>query len=172
MKKLLVLLALCTSGIYAAQAQKFAYVDTEYILEQIPEYTAAQKQIEQMSGQYQSTIEAEIQKVDQLFRTYQAEKGRLNDAQRQQREQEIISKEQAVKELQKSYFGQEGTVTKRTEALIQPIKDKVQRAIDVLALEGGYAVIFDIAAAPGFIYTNPVFDLSNRVLEKLGINNK
>jgi len=171
MKKLLVLLALCASGMYAAQAQKFAYVDTEYILEKMSEYTAAQRQIEQMSSQYQATIEAEIQKVDQLFRTYQTERGRLNEAQRQQREQEIISKEQAVKELQRSYFGQEGTVTRRTEALIQPIKDRVQRAIDALALEGGYAVIFDIAAAPGFIYTNPAFDLSGKILEKLGINN-
>jgi outer membrane protein len=169
MKRVLILMALWACGLTAVQAQKFAYVDTEYILEKIPEYTAAQKQIEQLSNQYQSTIETEIKKVDQLFRTYQTEKGRLNDAQRQLREQEIITREQTVKELQKTYFGQEGTVTKRTEALIQPIKDKVQRAIDALAREGGYAVIFDIAAAPGFIYTNPVYDLSNRVLEKLGI---
>jgi len=169
MKKVLILTALFTCGLTAVQAQKFAYVDTEYILEKIPEYTAAQRQIEQLSNQYQATIEAEIKKVDQLFRTYQTEKGRLNDAQRQQREQEIINKEQAVKDLQKSYFGQDGTVTKRTEALIKPIKDRVQRAIDALATEGGYAVIFDTAAAPGFIYTNPAFDLSNRVLEKLGI---
>ena len=171
MKKVLILLALCAFSLTVVQAQKFAYVDTEYILEKIPEYTAAQKQIEQLSNQYQSTIEAEIKKVDQLFRTYQAEKGRLNDLQRQQREQRIIDEEQRVKELQKTYFGQEGTVTKRTEALIQPIKDKVQRAIDALAKEGGYAIIFDIAAAPGFIYTNPTFNLSNQVLGRLGIRN-
>lgn len=170
MKKLLVFLAVIASGSYVAQAQKFAYVDTEYILEKMPEYTAAQKQIEQMSSQYQSLIEAEIQKVDQLFKTYQAEKGRLTDTQRKQREDEIINKEQAAKELQKSYFGQDGTVTKRTENIIQPIKDKVQRAIDVLAEQGGYAVIFDIAAAPGFIYTHPAYDLSGKVLEKLGLN--
>ncbi|MCL1973234.1 MAG: OmpH family outer membrane protein, partial [Bacteroidetes bacterium] len=104
------------------------------------------------------------------FKTYQAEKGRLTDTQRKQREDEIINKEQAAKELQKSYFGQDGTVTKRTENIIQPIKDKVQRAIDVLAEQGGYAVIFDIAAAPGFIYTHPAYDLSGKVLEKLGLN--
>ena len=169
MKRILIFLALLSCSVTALQAQKFAYVDTEYILEKMPEYTTAQNQIEQISNQYQSTIEVEIKKVDQLFRTYQSEKGRLNEIQRQQREQEIISKEQAVKDLQKSYFGQEGTVTKRTESLIQPIKDKVQRAIDALAREGGYALIFDIAAAPGFIYTNPTYDLSNKVLEKLGI---
>ena len=169
MKRMLIFTAVLACSFTFAQAQKFAYVDTEYILEKIPEYTAAQRQIEQLSNQYQSTIETEIKKVDQLFRTYQAEKGRLNDVQRQLREQEIINKEQAVKELQKTYFGQEGTVTKRTEALIQPIKDRVQRAINTLAQEGGYAIIFDIAAAPGFIYTNPVYNVSNQVLGKLGI---
>ena len=169
MKRTIILLTMCIFSLSALQAQKFAYVDTEYILEKMPEYTAAQKQIEQLSNQYQSTIEAEIKKVDQMFKNYQTEKGRLNDLLRQQREQEIINKEQAVKDLQKSYFGQEGTVTKRTETLIKPIKDKVQRAIDALAQEGGYAVIFDIAAAPGFIYTHPSYNLSNRVLEKLGI---
>ena len=166
-----ILLAVCTCAFTAVQAQKFAYVDTEYILEKMPEYKSAQNQIEQLSNQYQSTIDAEIKRVDQLFRTYQSEKGRLSDAQRQVREQEIISKEQAVKDLQKSYFGQDGTVTKRSESLITPIKDKVQRAIDALAQEGGYAIIFDIAAAPGFIYTHPSYDLSNRVLERLGIRN-
>ena len=170
MKKVFVLLMVIISGAYAVQAQKFAYVDTEYILEKMPEYTAAQKQIEQVSNQYQSLIEAEIQKVDQLFRNYQNEKNRLSDTQKRQREDEIINKEQAVKELQKSYFGQDGTVTKRTESLTQPIKDKVQRAIDALANEGGYAIIFDIAAAPGFIFTHPNYDLSGKILEKLGLN--
>jgi len=169
MKKMFIFTAVLACSLTVAQAQKFAFVDTEYILEKIPEYTAAQKQIEQLSSQYQSIVEAEIKKVDQLFRNYQAEKGRLNDVQRQQREQKIIEEEQRVKELQKTYFGQEGTVTKRTEALIQPIKDRVQRAIDALAKEGGYAVIFDIAAAPGFIYTNPIYNISNQVLGKLGI---
>ena len=169
MKKVFTLVTVLICGLTVAQAQKFAYVDTEYILEKMPEYTTAQRQIEQMSNQYQSTIETEAKKVDQLFRSYQAERGRLSDVQRQQREQDIINKEQAVKDLQKSFFGQEGTVTKRTEALMQPIKDRVQRAIDALAREGGYAVIFDVAASPGFIYTNPAYDLSNRVLERLGI---
>ena len=169
MKKMFILLAICACGLSVAQAQKFAYVDTEYILGKMPEYNSAQNQIEQLSSQYQSAIESEIQKVDQLFRTYQSEKGRLSDVQRQVREQEIINKEQSVKELQKSYFGQDGTVTKRSESLITPIKNKVQRAIDAIAQEGGYAIIFDIAAAPGFIYTNSSFDVSNRVLERLGI---
>jgi len=170
MKRVLVITALIACGLTTLQAQKFAYVDTEYILEKIPEYITAQKQIEQLSNQYQSLVEAEIKKVDQLFRSYQSEKGRLNEAQRQQREKEIIEKEQAVRELQKSYFGEEGSVTKRTEALIRPIKERVQYAIDVLAKEGGYAVIFDVAAAPGFIYLDAAFDLSGKVLEKLGLN--
>lgn len=169
MKRLVTLMAVLAFGLTTTYAQKFAYVDTEYILEKIPDYTAAQKQIEQLSTQYQSAIEAEAKKVDQLFKNYQAERGRLSEAQRQQREADIINKEQAVKDLQKSYFGQDGTVTKRSETLMQPIKDRVQRAIDAIAKEGGYAVIFDISAAPGFIFTNPVYDLSNRVLEKLGI---
>jgi len=149
--------------------QRDAYVDTEYILGKMSEYTSAQAQIEKLNDQYQAIIESEIKKVDQLFKTYQAEKNRLNDVQRQQREQDIINKEQAVKELQKTYFGQEGTVTKKSEDLMKPIKDKVQRAIDALAREGGYAVIFDTAAGPCMIYLNPTYDLSNRVLDRLGI---
>jgi len=160
---------LCLCFAVTAQAQRFAYVDTEYIMGEIPEYVAAQKQITQLQSQYQTAIEQEMLKVDRMFRNYQAEKGRLNDAQRQQREQEIVAAEQAAKELQKSYFDQGGTLSKRAEALMTPIQEKVQAAIDALAVEGDYAIIFDIANNPGVVYTQARYDLSGAVLRKLQI---
>ena len=165
----LITCVLCVCCALSAQAQKFAYVDTEYILGEIPEYVKAQEQINQLQSQYQTAIEQEMQKVDRMFRNYQAEKGRLNENQRQQREQEIITAEQTAKDLQKSYFGQEGTLSQRANALITPIREKVQTAIDAVAKEGNYAIIFDLAANPGIIYTQEQLNLSGAVLRKLQI---
>jgi len=168
MKKLITCV-LCVCCALSAQAQKFAYVDTEYILGEIPEYVAAQKQISQLQTQYQTAVEQEMQKVDRMFRNYQSEKARLNEAQRQQREQEIVNAEQNAKELQKSYFGQEGTLSQRAGTLINPIQEKVQAAIDAVAKEGDYAIIFDISTIPGVIYTQERYNLSGAVLRKLQI---
>jgi Outer membrane protein len=165
----LITCVLCLCCAVMAQAQRFAYVDTEYIMGEIPEYVEAQKQITQLQSQYQTAVEQEMQKVDRMFRNYQTEKSRLGDAQRQQREQEIINAEQAAKELQKSYFGQEGTLSRRADALIAPIREKVQLAIDSLAQEGDYAIIFDISAMPGVVFTQERYDLSGTVLRKLQI---
>ena len=165
----LITCVLCVCCVVSVQAQKFAYVDTEYILGEIPEYVEGQKQITQLQAQYQTAIEQEMQKVDRMFRNYQTEKSRLNDAQRQQREQEIINAEQAAKELQKSYFGQEGTLSQRAGALITPIREKIQAAIDALAQEGDYAIIFDISTNPSVVYTHERYNLSGAVLRKLQI---
>lgn len=116
----------------------------------------------------QTEIEAAYKKVDDLFKKYQSEKVLLSESMRQTREKDIIDKEKEVKDLQQKYFGQEGTMAKKTEELLKPIQDNVFNAIKTIATEGGYATIFDINSNAGIIYNNPKYDLSDKVVEKLG----
>ncbi len=151
-----------------AWAQKFAYVDTEYILKKIPSYKAAQEQLDKLSEQYQKEIEEKYAEVDKMFKDYQAEKVLLTEEMKKKREDDIIARERGVKELQMKYFGRDGLLFKKREELVKPIQDQVFNAIKEIAVEGGYAVIFDAAASPNMIYTNPRYDKSEEVLQRLG----
>lgn len=162
---LITLIVLASSA--AVQAQSFGYVNTEKILEKIPEYTVAQQQIDRLKKQYDAQIEAEMKVVENLYNKYQSEKASLDQNQRQSRENEIISKERAAKDLQKSYFGQDGTLAAKSKELLNPIKDKVQAVIEKIAGESGIILVFDIATAQGIIYNNPAYDLTSKVLQKL-----
>jgi outer membrane protein len=153
---------------FAMQAQKFGYIDSEYILKKIPAYNSAQEQLEKLSKQYQTEVEAKYKVVKELYDKYQAEKALLTDEMRQKRENEIITKEKEVKEFQSSHFSPEGTLAKKREELLKPVQDKVYNAIKEISTEGGYAIIFDIANNTGVIYNNPRYDLSDKVLEKMG----
>lgn len=168
MKKVVILSIMLISSA-CLWAQKFGYVDTEYILKKVPAYKSAQDQLDKLSAQYQKEVETKYKTVDDLFKKYQAEKVLLTEDMRQKRENEIVTKEKEVKELQKSYFSPEGTLAKKREELLKPVQDKVYTAIKDLATDGGYATIFDIANNPGMIYNNPRFDLSDKVLEKMGL---
>jgi outer membrane protein len=168
MKKVVILSIMLISSA-CLWAQKFGYVDTEYILKKVPAYKSAQDQLDKLSTQYQKEVETKYKTVDDLFKKYQAEKVLLTEDMRQKRENEIVTKEKEVKELQKSYFSPEGTLAKKREELLKPVQDKVYTAIKDLATDGGYATIFDIANNPGMIYNNPRFDLSDKVLEKMGL---
>lgn len=149
-------------------AQKFAYIDTKYILEKIPSYRAAQEQIDKLSAKYQKEIEDRYAEIDKLYNDYQAEKVLLTEEMKKKREDEIITKERETKKLQLKYFGREGMLFKKREELVKPIQDQIFRAVKELAVDGGYAVIFDAAASPNMIYTNPRYDKSDEVLQKLG----
>ena len=151
------------------RAQKFGYVDTDYILKKVPAYKSAQEQLDKLSTQYQKEVETKYKAVDDLFKKYQSEKVLLTEDMRQKRESEIVTKEKEVKELQKSYFSPEGTLAKKREELLKPVQDKVYTAIKDIATDGGYATIFDVANNPGMIFNNPRFDLSDKVLEKMGM---
>lgn len=155
----------------AAMAQKYAFVDTEYILTNIPAYTAAQQQLDQISGQYQKELEALHGEVEKMYKDYQAEAVLLSDDMKRKREDVIISKEKEYKNLQRQYFGPEGDLFKKREALVKPIQDDIFNAVQELANEGAYAVIFDKAGTMSMLYTNPKFDLSDQVLQKLGYKN-
>jgi outer membrane protein len=171
MKKLALLLTVLCVSASMAVAQKYAFVDTEYILNNIPSYKAAKEQLDKISQDWQKEIEAKYTEIDQMYKDYQAERVLLAEDMRKKREEMIVNKEKEVKELQKSYFGQNGALLKKRQELIQPIQDEIYKAVKDLALEGGYAVIFDTANGPTMIYTNPRYDISDEVLQKLGYKN-
>jgi outer membrane protein len=171
MKKIFVIAGILLLTTFSTFAQKFAFVDTDYILKNIPSYKAAQEQLDQLSAQYQKELESMHTELDQMYKDYQSESVLLSDDMKRKREDVIISKEKEYKELQRKYFGPEGDLFKKRQGLIKPIQDDVFNAIQEISNEGGYAVIFDKASGVTLIFTNPKFDLSDQVLTKLGYKN-
>lgn len=162
---LLSLVILASSTII--KAQSFGYINTETILKAIPEYATAQQQIQRIKAQYDAEIEGELKKVEQLYNTYQSQKTDLSQSERSLRENEIITKERAVKELQKKYFGQEGVMAAKSKEIMEPIMTKLKSAIEKVAQTEGFIIIFDIATAQGVVYNNPANDLSQKVIKLL-----
>ena len=165
----IVLALILASGV--AMAQKFAFVDTDYILQNIPSYNAAQEELDKASEDYEAEITAEYEVIEKMYKTYQSERVLLTDEMRKQREEEIMTKERQVKELQSKYFGPEGSLSTKRMELIKPIQDAVYKAVKELSAEGSYAVIFDTASGAAILYSNPRYDLSDEVLKKLGYKN-
>jgi outer membrane protein len=171
MRKFVIILTVLTVMGGITVAQKYALVDTEYILNNIPSYKAAKDKLDNISEEWQKEIETKYSEIEQMYKDYQAEKVLLTDEMRRKREDQIIIKEKEVKELQKNYFGQEGALFKKRQELIKPIQDEIYKAVKDIATEGGYAVIFDTSSGPTMLYTNPRYDVSDEVLEKLGYKN-
>mgnify|MGYP006198142901 FL=1 len=167
MKRILLVLSfLLVTG--STWAQKFAYVDSQYILEHIPEYKQAQQQLDDLSYDWQEDIERAYQEIDQLYRAYQTDKVLLTDKMRQTREDEIIQKEKDAKELQQQRFGTEGDLFKKQEELIRPIQNQIYNAIQEFAKEGRYGVIFDKSSDLLMLYADDNLDKSEKILDKLG----
>jgi outer membrane protein len=171
MKKYAIILVLLASFGTGAFAQKYAFVDTDYILSNIPSYKAAQDQIDKLSQEYEAEVKSAYDEIDKLYREYKAEKVLLTEEMKSKREEQIITKERDAKKLQNDYFGQEGLLFKKREELVKPIQDEVFNAIKEIANDSGYAAIFDTASGPGLIYTNPRYDISDEVLQRLGYKN-
>lgn len=171
MKKISLIVVLLMAVGATAMAQKYAYIDTEYILQNIPAYNAAQEQLDQISSQYQKELETMHNEIEKMYKDYQAESVLLSTDMKRKREDVIVSKEKNYKELQRKYFGPKGDLFKKRESLIKPIQDDIFNAVQNLATEGSYAVIFDKAGSLTMLYTNPKYDLSDQVLEKLGYKN-
>ncbi len=152
------------------QGAKIGYINTETILSRIPEYKVAQDKLEVLSNQYKNSIEGAMKKIEALYQSYQSAKASMNEYQRSQKENEIINLERKVKEQQKNYFGQDGVMQKKSEELLGPVKEKVQQAIDKIAKEGNFMLIFDLAAIQGIAYSDKSDDLSGLVLKAIGIN--
>ncbi|MDR2449560.1 MAG: OmpH family outer membrane protein [Prevotellaceae bacterium] len=170
MKRILFTLAAILGVMNIAAAQKIGYINTETILNKIPSYKTAQGQLERLNQEYQKEVEAGYQKVDELYKAYQADKVLLTEDMKKRREDEIITKEQAVKEMQRKYFGQDGSLAKKTEELLKPLQDKVANAVKEVATDDGYGIIIDIANNPSVVFTNPRYDISDKVIGKLGFN--
>lgn len=151
-----------------AYTQKYAYVDTEYILNNIPEYKDAQTILDEKSIEWQKEIEEKLAEIDRLYKEYQAESVLLPEDVKIKRENEIIEKEKAVKELQKRYFGKNGELFKKRQELVQPIQEKVYSAIEEIAVTKNYAFVFDKAGSLSILYADVKYDLSDDVLDEVG----
>lgn len=163
---LTLLAALFTS---TASAQKFGYVDTDYILGQLTEYKAAQKQLNEISQKWESELKIMKDEVDKLYKDYKAEEILLSPTQRKEREDAIVAKEEAIKKFEQEKFGVNGELFKKRQELIKPIQDKVFVAIQKVAKNNGLDFIFDKSANMNILFSNPKFDRSDDVLDELGV---
>ncbi len=168
MKKIILSLVVVVSIVVAANAQKYGFIDSEYIMENIPAYTAAQEQLNQLSSQYQKELESMHAEIEQMYQDFQAESVLLSEDMKRKREDVIITKEKEYKTLQRKYFGPCGDLFKKRQGLVKPIQDDIFNAVQEIATDGSYAVIFDKAGGTTLFYTNPRYDLSDQVLQKLG----
>ena len=169
--KRIILLAVAILFATFAFSQKYAYVDTEYILNNIPVYESAKTQLEDLTKEWKKEIDAKKASIDQMYQNYQSERILLTEELRAKREDEIMKKEQELKQLQQKYFGESGMLYKKREELIKPIQDDIYNAIKEIATEGNFAVIFDTANNLNMLYTDPRHDKSDDVLRKLGYKN-
>lgn len=168
MKRLIlgILLLFCIS--LTASAQRFAYVDSDYILKHIPEYTSSQKQLDALSAQWQKDVDARFAEIERLFKAYQADQVLLTEEMRKRREAEIIGKENAAKEFQRVKFGFEGELFQTRTRLIKPIQDRVAKAIQAVADAQQLDMIFDKTSELTLLYASPRLDKSNDVITRLG----
>lgn len=167
MNKLLLILAVSFLTT-TTQAQKFAYVDTDYILNKIPEFNQAQDKLDALSADWQKEIENKYANVDQMYRSYQQEQVLLTDEMKVKREEAIIKKEKSAKDLQQKYFGPEGELYIKRQELIKPIQEKIYDAIQQLAANNKYAIVFDSSSDLIMLYKNNNLDKSDKVLDLLG----
>mgnify|MGYP003418174742 FL=1 len=171
MKRLILLSICCLAGIFMANAQKFALIDMEYIMENIPAYQQANNELNLISQQYQKAIEAKAKEAEALYTAYQKSANSLNATQRTQKEEAIIAKEKEAAELRKKYFGPEGEMAKKQEALITPIQNEIYEAVKQISIQKGYDAVIDRASATSIVFASPRIDISNDVLSKLGYSN-
>jgi outer membrane protein len=167
MKKYILLSFLLFIG-FGAFAQKFAYVDSEYILKHMPEYKAALNQLNVSSEQFQKQLDVKFSEIDDMYKAYQADQVLLTDDMRKRRENDIIEKEKAAKEFQRQKFGPEGDLFQSRMKLLNPIQEKVSKTISDFAKAKGLDFIFDKTSDATMIYANSSYDLSKDIVIKLG----
>lgn len=150
-------------------SQKYAYIDSEYILGNIPEYKEAQAELDRIAAIWQKEIEGKFRTIDSMYKSFQVKVITLPENQKKNYEDQIISVEQEAKNLQKKRFGKDGDLFKKREELVKPIQDKVFTAIEEYAKEKGYAFVFDVSGSMTIVYADDKFDINDAILEKLGI---
>ena len=168
MKNILIATLVLLGGISTSNAQKFAYVDTDYVLLHLQEYANAQTELNQMAIDWQVEIETKIQSIERLELAYRAERVLLTAEMRAKREEEISTKRLEARDLQKSKFGVEGELFQKRQELIQPVQDQVFEELKDIASGSGYMVVFDKSNQSNMLYTNPKYDISDRLIKALG----
>jgi outer membrane protein len=168
MKKSVLLSVLFVLVVAFTQAQKFAYVDTQYVLDNLPEYTEAQAQLDEMSLTWQKEIETKFAEVDKMYKDYQAQVVLLPEDMKKKKEQEIVDKEKEAKNLQRQRFGKDGDLFKKRQELVKPIQEKLYNAVQEIATQSNFAIIFDKSSNLTMLYANPKYDISDEVLDNLG----
>ncbi len=169
MKKVIIAVGLLMATAQFSKAQKYAYIDSDYILANTPEYKSAQTQVDNLSIQWQKEVEAKYAEIDKLYKAFQAEEVLLTDDMKKKRENEIMTKEKDAKDIQKQHFGVDGDLFKKRQELVKPIQDKIYNAVKAIAEKGTYAVIFDKSSDLSMLYANPKYDKSDDVLDAMGL---
>lgn len=170
MKKIFFGFLLIMVSALSANAQRYCIIDSKYILEKLVDYKDAQTKLDQMSKQWQTEVDTRMAEVDRMYKSYQAERAMLSDDMRKKREDEIVAKEKAAKDLQKQHFGYEGDLFKKRQELVKPIQDRVYNAVQKMAANRSYDLVLDKAGGVTMFYADPKLDHSDDVLKLLGIN--
>ena len=168
MKKIALVLVAVLAGMFSVSAQKFALVDMEYILKNIPSYEMANEQLNQVSQRWQREVDDLKKEADTMYKNFQSDMVFLTDEQKKKKEAEIVAKEKEASQLQYKYFGPQGELFKKRESLIKPIQDEIYNAMKKVSEERGFQVIFDRASSQSILFASPRIDVSNEVLSKLG----
>ncbi|MEI6884964.1 MAG: OmpH family outer membrane protein [Bacteroidota bacterium] len=168
MKKLALIVVALFLLASLGHAQKFAYVDSQYILDNVPEFAEAQAQLEELSTQWQKEIDTKFAEVDKMYKEFQAQAVLLPEDMKKKKEQEIVDAEKEAKTLQRTRFGKDGDLFKKRQELVKPLQEKIYNAIQDIATSNNYAVIFDKGGSLSILFANPKYDISDEVLDKLG----
>ncbi len=169
MKKIILLLFLTFTAFTSTFAQRFAFVDSDYILKHMPEYAAAQKQLAALSDQWQKEVDNRSLEIDRLYKSYEADQVLMTADMKKRRQAEISDKEKAVKDFQRQKFGPDGELSKKSTALIKPIQERLTKAIQAVAESDNLDMIFDKNSEVIMLYANPRYDKSADVITKLGL---
>ena len=169
MKKIILVVCFTLFAFTASFAQRFAYVDSDYILKHMPEYASAQKQLAALSEQWQKEVDSRYQELDRLYKAYQADQVLMTADMKKRREDEIVEKEKAAKDFQRQKFGPEGELPKRSTSVIKPIQDKVAKAVQAVAESENLDMIFDKNSEVIMLFANPRYDKSTEVITRLGL---
>jgi len=169
MKKAILIICFTLLAASASFAQRFAYVDSDYILKHIPEYASAQKQLSALSDQWQKEVDGRFQEIDRLYKAYQADQVLMTPDMKKRREAEIVEKEKLAKDFQRQKFGPDGELEQKSNAIMKPIQDKVAKAVQAVAEAENLDMIFDKNSELIMMYANPRYDKSADVITRLGL---
>jgi outer membrane protein len=172
MKKVVFFLLFATCSLSSSFAQKFGYIDSDFIMSKMPDYAKAQQELNKSSEKWQKELEVMKQQVEEFRKKYYAEEVLLTEEMKKERQDTLAAKDKALKEYQKKIFGFEGMLFLKKQELIKPIQDKVFDAVEKVAKQKQLGIIFDKAADLVMVYSNPIHDYSENVLEELGLGNK